>query len=89
MYQYILVKEKLYLSEVGEYESCGILVLETYHSHRFVHSFVSDVSVNISEVAALVDSCNQLQLSPVHLMDVVEDFLCSQGIHDGYNNLSN
>lgn len=34
-----------------------------------------DMSTNRAEVETLVDLCNSLQLSPIHLEDVVDDFL--------------
>ncbi len=36
---------------------------------------VPDISTDMAEVDALVARCNRLALSPVHLNDVVEDFL--------------
>ena len=36
---------------------------------------IPDVSTDMAEVDALVARCNRLALSPVHLNDVVEDFL--------------
>ena len=36
---------------------------------------VHDITSNKDSLARLVDDCNRLQLSTVHLHDVVEDFL--------------
>ena len=36
---------------------------------------VSDISTDVAKVDALIERCNRLALSPVHLHDVVEDFL--------------
>ena len=38
-------------------------------------SAAHDLSSNETEVAELVKMCNRLKLSPMHLQDVVEDFL--------------
>lgn len=38
-------------------------------------SAAHDLSSNETEVAELVKTCNRLKLSPMHLQDVVEDFL--------------
>ena len=34
---------------------------------------IPDISTNVQRLAQL---CNQLQLSPVHFRDVIDDFLC-------------
>ncbi len=39
---------------------------------------VSDITVDYEKISALVSLCNQLELSPIHLWDVVEDFLAEQ-----------
>ena len=36
---------------------------------------VHDITSNKKALTALVDNCNRLELSSVHLKDVVEDFL--------------
>lgn len=38
-------------------------------------SAAHDLSPNETEVAELVKMCNRLKLSPIHLQDVIEDFL--------------
>ena len=38
-------------------------------------SAAHDLSSNETEVTELVKTCNRLKLSPMHLQDVVEDFL--------------
>ena len=42
-----------------------------------VIAHVPDVSPNCSTLEPLVQRCNTLGLSPIHLVDVVEDFLNS------------
>ena len=44
---------------------------------KYVIAYVPDVSTNRSAVESLVQRCNILGLSPIHLVDVVEDFLNS------------
>ncbi len=36
--------------------------------------WISDITVDYTKIAALVELCNRLDLSPDHLWDVVEDF---------------
>ena len=35
---------------------------------------VSDITEDRPTIAALVSRCNRLELSPMHLLDVIEDF---------------
>ncbi len=41
---------------------------------------IEDITTDYYRLARLVKLCNELQLDPVHLDDVVEDFLCGLGI---------
>ena len=41
---------------------------------------IDDLSFDKQRVQDLVDLCNQLQLDPVHLLDVAEDFLFEEGL---------
>ena len=36
---------------------------------------ISDISINKKKVENLVELCNKNNLSPLHLMDVIDDFL--------------
>ena len=36
---------------------------------------VHDITSDKDAIAALVDDCNRLELSTIHLLDVVEDFI--------------
>lgn len=42
-----------------------------------VIAHVSDITCEESKIGELVELCNRLELSPLHLYDVVEDFLAS------------
>lgn len=39
------------------------------------NTVIKDVSTNKSKVEKLITLCNELDLSPMHIYDVVEDFL--------------
>ena len=41
---------------------------------------IDDLSFDKQRVQDLVDLCNQLQLDPVHLFDVVDDFMFEEGL---------
>ena len=53
----------------------GIAAVEEYDAVTTISQFISDLSVNIEPVERLVELCNDLQLDPIHLQDVVSDFL--------------
>lgn len=42
------------------------------------YATVKDLSVNRFAVATLIEKCNRLALSPIHLMDVAEDFVAAE-----------
>ncbi len=74
--KYGVVEEKH--SMFGEARiSYGIAVydLPKENGSASITMYISDISNNYNEMEALVRSCNTLHLSPIHLMDVVEDFL--------------
>lgn len=50
----------------------GIAVLDR---ESVTISTAHDLSPDESEVTELVKMCNRLKLSPIHLQDVIEDFL--------------
>lgn len=62
--------EHAYLS----YGIAAYVDAETNEAKQVI-AHVSDVSPNRSTLEPLVQMCNMLRLSPIHLVDVVEDFL--------------
>lgn len=38
-------------------------------------NFFEDISINRERVQTLISMCNQLSLSPIHIYDVIQDFL--------------
>ena len=57
--------------------SCGIVAhseIEEDKTGTFLMS-VRDITEDRSATAKLVSLCNRLELFPIHLLDVVEDFL--------------
>lgn len=65
------------LLEGKRYTTYGIAarVLCDSEQNNVTVASVPDISTDMAEVDALVARCNRLALSPVHLNDVVEDFL--------------
>ena len=37
---------------------------------------ICDISVHRKDIEELSDRCNRLQLDPIHIEDVIDDFLC-------------
>lgn len=71
-YRYIPVQQTMESEELGRYSTFGIqavLVEET------PLKLISDVSPNLDEVQHLAELCTAQELDPIHLQDVVEDFL--------------
>ena len=57
-----------------KYTGYGICVknMSTGESRSF-----SDISVSRKDIEELSDRCNRLQLDPIHIEDVIDDFLCA------------
>ena len=55
----------------------GIAVVEEYDGITTILESISDISSNIKPVKRLVEVCNNLQLDPIHLQDVISDFLAT------------
>lgn len=75
MFRYRWKKEKRYSPDIGLYRSFGIQVLKKAHRRWSVYKTVSDISTDRRLVRRLVRRCNIGVLDPVHLMDVIVDFL--------------
>ncbi len=75
MFLYIPVKEYRHMSDVGDYISFGIAMLEHTESGWKRGMLISDISTDGDAVAALTRRCNAGHLHPIHLLDVVADFL--------------
>lgn len=74
--KYILMKNTLLCGDATR--TCyGIAAVQVYDGIVTVLDSVTDVTVNRQSLEILVDLCNELSLEPVHLNDVIEDFLAS------------
>ena len=70
-YNYVPVQETLTTDELGTYVTYGLSVRAVEEEI----AFVSDVSTVYEEIERLADMCTAKQLDPVHLGEVVQDFL--------------
>ena len=73
-YFYFVFQESRSSPDLCEYVTYGIKVAPD-SDHSACCDSISDVSLSEPALAALVRRCNELELSPIHLRDVVEDFL--------------
>ena len=71
LYLYEAVRQELRSDELGEYVTYGIRA----SSNEQQIAFVSDVSTDKQAVQHLAELCTSDQLDPIHLNDIVEDFL--------------
>lgn len=75
LYRYQAIVERKYHEDIGEYRSYGIqVILVTCDGYELVRT-VSDVTVDQEIILALTDKFNRLQLSPVHLMEALDNEL--------------
>ncbi len=72
---YQVVKENLYNRDIVHYISYGIKILRVSHGKLHELKTVADVSTNKALVKQLATLCTRGQLSPIHLMDVIDDFI--------------
>ena len=70
-YRYVPVQETLTTDELGTYVTYGISVRAVEEEI----AFVSDVSTDYEEIERLADMCTAKELDPIHLEEVVQDFL--------------
>lgn len=72
MFRYIPFEETLYSDEFGSYISFGIKAVDDLNNSIIS---VSDVSTNESAVTDLCRHCTLYQLHPIHLLDIIDDFI--------------
>ena len=70
-YRYIPVQETLTNDELGTYVTFGLSICTVEEEI----SFVSDITTDYEEIKRLADLCTTKELDPIHLKDVLEDFI--------------
>lgn len=75
MFEFRATKNTQLRDDIGCYISYGIEAVERSAGSVISLLHIPDVSVSPDEVAELVCRCNQCELDPDQLMDVVEDFI--------------
>lgn len=71
------ISEEIYILNNQKRISYGIVVYSNADQDgtATIVDSVRDVSSNKENITRLVNECNRLRLSPIHLRDVVEDFI--------------
>ena len=69
--KYELVREELTDPERGAYTAYGVVLKQNGQILRTI----SDVFFNLAVAEQFISQCNELQLDPIHLDDVIEDLL--------------
>ena len=75
MFRYIPVQERLFSDDIGFYVSYGIRAVKETETEAEEIICISDVCTERDTVDNLTSLCTKLQMDPVHLLDVIEDFL--------------
>ena len=70
---YVLIEDTYKIDDIS-YKGYGILLKDENSKH--IISF-ADISTNKDDILHLIDLCNTLELDPIHLEDVIEDFFAS------------
>ena len=75
---YKLIKGN-YTLEGNSYISYGIAAYkyDERKKKRVKLLYIEDITLNKKKLMRLVKDCNDLELSLIHIYDVVEDFLCN------------
>lgn len=75
MLKYRVFEEKLISDEIEVYVSYGLKCYNVSNENEECVASISDISTDRSFVERLAEKCTEGQLFPIHLLDVVEDFI--------------
>lgn len=73
MIQYIMQPKIRYAPEIGTYVSYDIAAYDCFE--RDIVSVIWDVTADRKTALHIVEKLNRYQLSPIHLIDVIQDML--------------
>lgn len=83
-FQYACFKEHIFSEYVGGYDTFGIKVFQKTEDGIKCINSISDVSIDSDLTKVLVKKCNEEQLDPIHLFDVVLDSIQNMCIDNRY-----
>jgi len=72
--QYILIESSYWINGI-RYSTYGIAQADLSEGYAVIVKAIPDLSQDKERVQHLAKVCTELQLSPVHLTDIVNDFL--------------
>ncbi len=72
MYHYVLRCDRLFKDDIGSYVTYGLDVLDEAFACICT---IRDITTDKAALTRLLELCNSLQPSPVHIHDAVEDFV--------------
>ena len=75
MFFYQILEENLFREDIGSYTSFGLKVIYATYGIYLEVLRISDVSTDKLKVARLASLCTRGQVSPIHIIDVAEDYL--------------
>lgn len=75
MYQYLPIQNELFSPEIGTYATFGLRVLRTQNGEDKELMILPDVSTDFSFTLRLASLFTEKQLDPLHLLDVLYDFI--------------
>ena len=73
--RYRIISENCVSCDLVPYTAYGIQAISGTRENQHVYSTVSDISTDQRQVAEMVRKFNRFGLSPLHLLDAVEDML--------------
>ena len=74
MIRYRVIEEHLWSEYVGFFTTYGLAAEKQLDTEWVTVAYCSDVTPCLHEAQALADLCQQAELEPIHLTDVVDDF---------------
>lgn len=74
MVLYKIIEEELSNPEIGSYTAFGLCAYNS--SSNTTICKISDIFTEKDKAEKLVDACNNMQISIVHLPNIIEDILC-------------
>lgn len=78
MYIYKVFEEEVESQDNGKYNSFGVAVYKSVSENNLEEVLrVSDISPDKKTVQTLSNMCTEHQVEPVHIYDIIEDYIYS------------
>ena len=73
MFIYKLLEKEHYHPDTGRYKSFGISIYRAESNEDLIT--IDDIFTNRNEAEKLVKKCIINEVSPIHIMDIIEDYI--------------